>query len=44
MYKTRMLPVVRGCETWSLMLREEHGIRVLESKVLRKTFGPKKGK
>jgi hypothetical protein len=38
-----MLPVVRGCETWSLMLREERGIRVLESKALRKTFGPRRG-
>jgi hypothetical protein len=28
-YKTIILPVVLyGCETWSLTLREEHGLRV----------------
>jgi hypothetical protein len=43
MYKTRMLPVVvRGYETWSLILREEHGIRVFENKALKKIFGPKR--
>jgi hypothetical protein len=31
-----------GCETWSLTLREEHGLRVFEKRVLRKIFGPKK--
>jgi hypothetical protein len=30
-----------GCETWSLMLREEHGLRVFENMVLRRIFGPK---
>jgi hypothetical protein len=30
-----------GCETWSLTLREEHGLRVLENRVLR-IFGPKR--
>jgi hypothetical protein len=40
MYKTVILPVVLyGCETWSLTLREEHRLRVLESRVL--IFGPK---
>jgi hypothetical protein len=30
-YKTVLLPVVfYGCATWSLPLREEHGLRVLE--------------
>jgi hypothetical protein len=29
-----------GCETWSLILREEHSLRVLENKVLRTIFGP----
>jgi hypothetical protein len=34
MYETTILPVVLyGCETWSLTLREEHGLMV---------FGPKK--
>jgi hypothetical protein len=31
------LPVVLyGCETWSLTLREEHRLRVLENRVLRR--------
>ena len=35
-YKTIILPVVLyGCEIWSLTLREEHKLRVLENKVLR---------
>ena len=42
-YKTITLPVVLyGCETWSLTLREEHGLRVFENNVLRKMFGAKK--
>jgi hypothetical protein len=42
-YKTVMLPVVQyGCETWSLTLREEHGLRVLKNRVLRIIFGPKR--
>jgi hypothetical protein len=42
-YKTIILPVVLyGCETWSLMLREEHSLRVFENRVLRRTFGPKR--
>jgi hypothetical protein len=41
-YKTTILPVILyGCETWSLTLREEHGLRVLEDRVLRRIFGPK---
>jgi hypothetical protein len=41
-YKTVILPVVLyGCEIWSLILREEHRLRVLENTVLRKIFGPK---
>jgi hypothetical protein len=37
------MPVVLyGCETWSLTLREEHGLRVLQNKVLRRIFGAKK--
>jgi hypothetical protein len=27
-----------GCETWSLKLREEHRLRVFESRVLRRIF------
>jgi hypothetical protein len=37
-----MVPVVLyGCETWSVTLREERRLRVVESWVLRKMFGPK---
>jgi hypothetical protein len=39
-----ILPVVLyGCETWSLTLREECRLRVLESRVLKKILGPKRG-
>jgi hypothetical protein len=31
-----------GCETWSLTLKEEHGLRVFENRVLRRIFGPKR--
>jgi hypothetical protein len=42
-YKTIILPVVLyGCETWSLTFREEHKLRVFESRVLRRIFGPKR--
>jgi hypothetical protein len=42
-YKTIILPVVLyGCETWSLMLREEHRLRVFENRVLKRIFGPKR--
>jgi hypothetical protein len=37
------LPVVLyGFETWSLTLMEEHRPRVLENRVLRRIFGPKR--
>ena len=32
--------VLYGCETWSLMPREEHRMRVFENRVLGKIFGP----
>jgi hypothetical protein len=42
-YRTIILPVVLyGCESWSLTLREECRLRVLENKVLRRIFGPKR--
>jgi hypothetical protein len=42
MYKTIILPIVLyGSETWSLMLREEHRLRVFENRVLRRIVGPK---
>ena len=42
-YRTIILPVVLyGCETWSLILREERMLRVFENRVLRRVFGPKR--
>jgi hypothetical protein len=38
-YKT---VVLYGCETLSLMLREEHRLRLFENRVLRRIFGPKR--
>jgi hypothetical protein len=44
-YRTVIFPVfLYGCEAWSLTLREEHRLRVLENKVLGKIFGPKRDK
>jgi len=37
------LSVSYGCAVWSLTLKEEQGLQVLENRVLRKIFGPKKG-
>ena len=31
-----------GCETWSLTLKEDRRLRVLENRVLRRIFGPKR--
>ena len=31
-----------GCETWSLILREERGLRVFENRALRTIFGSKR--
>jgi hypothetical protein len=41
-YKTIILPVLYGCETWSVTLTEEHRLRVFENRVLRRIFGPKR--
>jgi len=42
-YRTIILPVVLyGCETWSLILREERRLRVFENRVLRRIFRPKR--
>jgi len=42
-YRTIILPVVLyGCETWSLILREERKLRVFENRVLRRIFGLKR--
>jgi hypothetical protein len=40
-YKTIILPfVLYGCESWSLRLREEHRLRLFDSRVPRRLFGP----
>jgi len=42
-YRTIILTsFLTGCETWSLILREEPRLRVFESRVLRRIFGPKR--
>jgi len=42
-YRNIILPVVLyGCETWSLILREERRLRVFENRVLRRVFGSKR--
>jgi hypothetical protein len=42
-YKTIILPVVLyGCETWSLLLREEHRLRVFGNRALRRIIGLKR--
>jgi hypothetical protein len=40
-YRTIILPVLYGCEAWSLILREERRLKVFESRVMR-VFGPKR--
>ena len=34
MYRTIIMPVVYGCETQSVTLRVEHGLRVFHNRVL----------
>jgi hypothetical protein len=34
--------ILYGCETWSLTLREEHTLRMIENMVLKRIFGPKR--
>jgi hypothetical protein len=42
-YKTIILPVIlHGFETWSVILREEHKLRVFENRVLKGIFGPER--
>jgi hypothetical protein len=41
--RTINLPaVLYGCETWSLIFREERSLRVFEERVLRRIFGLKR--
>jgi hypothetical protein len=39
--KTYKTVVLYGYETWSLTLRDGHGLTVFENRVLRRMFGPK---
>jgi hypothetical protein len=34
--------VLYESKTWSLILKEEHGLQVFENRVVRRTFGPKR--
>jgi hypothetical protein len=38
-----LLIVLCECQTWSLGVRDEHGLRMFKSKEVRKIFGPKRG-
>jgi hypothetical protein len=41
--KTLILPLILyGCETLSLILREEHRLRMFENRVLRRIYGLKR--
>jgi len=37
-----LLVVLYGCETWSLILREEQMLSASENRVLRRIFSPKR--
>jgi hypothetical protein len=37
-----LLVLLYGCETWSLIPREEHRLKVFENRVLRRIFRPKR--
>jgi len=41
-YRTIILPVVYGCETWPLTMREERTLMVFENRVLGRIFGTKR--
>jgi hypothetical protein len=42
-YKIIILTVVLfGCETWSLISRKEHRVRMFENRVMRRMFGHKR--
>ena len=41
-YRIIILPVVFGCETWSLTLREERRLRVFDNRVLSRIFVSKR--
>ena len=41
-YRTIIFPVLCGCETWSLTLREERKLRVFENMVWWRIFGSRR--
>jgi len=41
-YRIIILPVVYGCQIWSVTLREERRLRVFDYRVLKRIFGSKK--
>jgi len=41
-YRTIILPVVFGCETWSLTLRKKRRLRVFDNRVLSRIFVSKR--
>jgi hypothetical protein len=42
-HKAIILPVAMyGCKTWSLILKEEHRLRVFENRLMRRIFCPKR--
>jgi len=43
-YRTIIFPVLFGCETWSLTLREERRLRVFENRLLRRIFRALEGR
>ena len=42
MQKYNFACFMRGCENWSLTLREKRRLKVSENRVLRRVFGPKR--
>jgi len=42
MFRTIILPLFYGYETWLLTLRQESRLRVFENRVLKRIFGPKR--
>jgi len=41
-YRTIIMPLVLyGCETWSIIFKEEQKVRMIKNRVLRRIFGQK---
>jgi hypothetical protein len=41
-YKSIILSVLYGYDTWSLILRKERRLRVFEDRLMRRIFGPRR--